>query len=282
MKWNRTNNPALQMYPFTLDFSPPPPGPRIENPAGPPALARFSFIMDGRPVPGPVCAISSRSAGNMVYSPQQNNSARDRLFTTLGLEPRRVLACIQSHSQKVLAAAGDTGSGDLAGDGLVSADPSVCLTVTVADCLPVYLFDTGSGAFGIVHSGWKGTGIVLQALRLMEKHWGTRPAAAAAVLGPCIRSCCYRVDEERIRLFKSQVEAQLPPGGELSGIEAAYPLVRDSGTLDMQAANIRLLAAAGVRHIAVCGNCTFTDERLGSFRREGPGFSRMAALIGRF
>jgi YfiH family protein len=281
MKWNRAGNLALQIYPFTLDFSPPAPGARTGSQAGQPALARFSFIMDGGPVPGPVCAVSSRSAGNMVYSPQQDNPARDRLFAGLGLDPRRVFACVQSHSQKVLAA-GDTGSGGLEGDGLVSADPSACLTVTVADCLPVYLFDTGSGAFGIVHSGWKGTGIVLQALRLMEERWGTRPAAATAILGPCIRSCCYQVDAERARLFISRVEAQLPPGGELSGTGAAHPLVRDSGTLDMQAANIRLLAAAGVRHIAVCQNCTFTDERLGSFRREGPGFFRMAALIGRF
>ncbi|MDR2184960.1 MAG: polyphenol oxidase family protein [Treponema sp.] len=281
MKWNRADSLELRIYPFTLDFFPLFPGARAESPAGQPALARFSFILDGSPVPGPVCAISSRSAGNMVYSPQRSNPARDRLFAALGLDPRRVFACVQSHSQKVLSATG-TNPGNLEGDGLVSADPSACLTVTAADCLPVYLFDTGSGAFGIVHSGWKGTGIVFRALLLMEERWETRPAAVTAVLGPCIRSCCYHVDEERARLFKSQVEAQLSPGGEIPGIGAAYPLVRGSGELDMQAANIRLLAAAGVRHIAVCGNCTFTDERLGSYRREGPGFSRMAALIGRF
>jgi copper oxidase (laccase) domain-containing protein len=52
--------------------------------------------------------------------------------------------------------------------------------------------------------------------------------------------------------------------------------------IDLQAANARLLAGAGVRNIAVCEDCTFTDERLGSFRREGPAYTRMAALIGYF
>jgi copper oxidase (laccase) domain-containing protein len=38
-----------------------------------------------------------------------------------------------------------------------------------------------------------------------------------------------------------------------------------------------------VKHIAVCENCTFTDERLGSYRREGPdAYTRMIAAAGLF
>jgi copper oxidase (laccase) domain-containing protein len=146
----------------------------------------------------------------------------------------------------------------------------------------VYLFDTESGAFGLLHSGWKGTGIALKALTLMGERWNTRAEAVAAVLGPCIGSCCYRVDEGRARAFE---DAFGGPGG-------AYPLgpvvIRRPGNhsgpaapfLDLRAANARLLAGAGVRNIAVCRDCTFTDLRLGSFRREGKDYTRMAALIG--
>ena len=53
--------------------------------------------------------------------------------------------------------------------------------------------------------------------------------------------------------------------------------------LDLQAANARLLANAGVRNIAYCGDCTGTDRRLGSFRREGPAaYTRMLAVMGYF
>jgi copper oxidase (laccase) domain-containing protein len=52
--------------------------------------------------------------------------------------------------------------------------------------------------------------------------------------------------------------------------------------INLPAANARLLAKAGVRNIAVCQDCTFSDERLGSFRREGQKYTRMAALMGRF
>jgi copper oxidase (laccase) domain-containing protein len=59
------------------------------------------------------------------------------------------------------------------------------------------------------------------------------------------------------------------------------PVVK-RGALDLQAANVRMLVNAGVRHIALCRDCTFTDERLGSFRREGPSYTAMAALVGAF
>jgi copper oxidase (laccase) domain-containing protein len=146
----------------------------------------------------------------------------------------------------------------------------------------VYLFDTESGAFGLLHSGWKGTGIALKALTLMRERWNTRAEAVTAILGPCIGSCCYRVDEERARAFEDEFGG---PGG-------AYPLgpvvIRrpraHSGPaepfLDLQAANARLLAGAGVRNLAVCRDCTVTEKRLGSFRREGKDYTRMAALIG--
>jgi copper oxidase (laccase) domain-containing protein len=138
----------------------------------------------------------------------------------------------------------------------------------------VFLFDTESGAFGLLHSGWRGTGIVLRAIHLMAEQWRTRPGALAAVLGPCIGPCCYHVDEERAAAFEKEF-----------GAGAVRREAAGEGTrccLDLRAANIGLLEGAGVRNIAVCGDCTFTDERLGSFRREGPAYTHMAALAGYF
>jgi YfiH family protein len=169
---------------------------------------------------------------------------------------------------------------------MISRDPELCLSVTVADCLPVYLYDTEGGAFGLVHSGWKGTGIALAALRLMEERWGVRPEAVGALLGPCIQSCCYRVDRARAAEFEEEfggggdyplgpvIEEKYPPGDPSENSREFF--------INLPAANARLLAKAGVRNIAVCQDCTFNDERLGSFRREGRNYTPMAALIGRF
>jgi YfiH family protein len=281
---------VIQLYPFTCAFQ------------GSLSRASFPFMMDGRSVSGIGCVISSRNAGNMVYSEGLNSPPRERFYRSLGLEPERVYACTQIHSRRVLAVDRLSPNRGPEADGLISRDSSVVLSVTVADCMPVYLYDTGSGGFGLIHSGWRGTGVVLVALDLMASHWNTRPEEVAAVLGPAIRGCCYRVDEERARSFEAEFggnggayplgevirQVWEPPVGGSSGVETGSGTESDSGIgpgvyawyLDLPAANARLLANAGVRNIAVCEDCTFTDSNFGSFRREGSDYTRMAALAG--
>ncbi|MDR2246738.1 MAG: polyphenol oxidase family protein [Treponema sp.] len=258
---------------FQLDFS------------ASPDYSRFPFIFEGTAIPGVSAILSSRSAGDMRYSAGTNSPARLALFRALGLNPAGVYACTQVHSQDLREVDRETPNTGPRADGLISRDREVTLSVTVADCLPVFLYDTrgrpeeGNGGLALVHSGWKGTGIALNALCLMGERWRTRPEDVAALLGPCIRRCCYRVDEGRARAFEA----------EFGGTEGAFPLgpviseTAGEFFLDLQAANARLLAGAGVRNIGVCEDCTFMDRRLGSFRREGtPAYTRMAALSGFF
>ncbi|MDR0377520.1 MAG: polyphenol oxidase family protein [Spirochaetaceae bacterium] len=249
--------------------------------------ACFPFIFEGGVVPGVSAILSSRFAGNMAYSEGTNSPARLALFRSLNLNPGDVYACTQVHSRDVYEVGRETPNIHPRADGLISRERGVTLLVTVADCLPVFLYDTGGGSaagrgnggLALVHSGFRGTGIALNALRLMEERWRTRPEDVAAILGPCIRGCCYRVDEARARAFNAEF-------GGVAGVFPAGPVVSEAGGgffLDLQAANVHLLAGAGVRNIAVCEDCTFTDERLGSFRREGAlGYTRMAALAGFF
>ena len=257
---------------FRLDFS------------ASPEYARFPFIFEGKAVPGVSALLSSRSAGNMLYSEGTNSPGRLALFRALGLKAAGVYACTQVHSRDVREVDRETPNSGPRADGLISRDREVTLSVTVADCLPVFLYDTGgrpdegNGGLALVHSGWKGTGIACNALRLMEERWRTRPENVAALLGPCICRCCYRVDEARGRAFEVEFG-----GSEGAVLGPVVSKVAGEFFLDLQAANARLLAGAGVRNIAVCEDCTFTDERLGSFRREGvQDYTRMAALAGFF
>jgi YfiH family protein len=259
----------MNLYPFKLSFD------------SSPAYTWLPLMMDRGPAAEIRCVISSRAAGNMVYSDEGDTCAS--FFRSLGLEPERMRRCTQVHSRTVLAA-DHRFSGQSEADGLASRDRTIILAVLVADCLPVFLHDTVSGAWALLHSGWRGTGIVLNALSLMADRWGTRPEAVAALLGPCIHPCCYQVDEARAAVF----EAEFGAGGGNGVSPGAYPLgpvvKREGGrpALDLQAANARLLAGAGVRNIAYCENCTFTDQRLGSFRREGSAYTRMLAVMGYF
>jgi YfiH family protein len=261
------------LYPFALEF----------DDDG--TAARFPFIVDGNPVcecggrAAPSCLVSGRAAGSMTFIPGMEQPVREAFFRAQDIPPECVYSLIQLHSRSVFVIDAGMLSPSLTreGDGMVSLSPEVFLSVTVADCLPVFLLDIERGFFAVLHSGWKGTGIAARALALMREV-GCRPEAA--VLGPCIQACCYCVDEKRARAFEAEFGGAAP---EMLLLEPVSQY-RDGGAfLDLQAANIRLLAGAGVRHIACCTDCTFTDERLGSYRREGPAaYTRMIAMAGVF
>ncbi|MDR3355987.1 MAG: polyphenol oxidase family protein [Spirochaetaceae bacterium] len=252
------------LYPFSIDGA----GRRY---------AVFPFMYDGRPLREISCMITLRRAGNMI-----TGAAREKFFAEIGIADKKIFHCAQTHSRTVEVVSKDDALLPRRADGLVAKGRDIGLFVSVADCLPVFLFDTAGGAFSVLHSGWKGTGIAENALALMTKSCRTEPKNVAAVLGPCIRACCYAVDRERAALYEAEFGGGEKGGGafplgpvvrkELHGGEAKW-------YIDMQAANAALLVKNGVRNIAYCANCTYTDENLGSFRREGAqNYTKMIAL----
>ncbi|HEV3365990.1 MAG TPA: polyphenol oxidase family protein [Acidimicrobiales bacterium] len=78
-------------------------------------------------------------------------------------------------------------------DGLVSADPSVAVSVLTADCASIAL-GSPEGVFGAVHAGWRGLagGVVEAAVAAMRATGATEVVGA---LGPCIHAGCYEFSE---------------------------------------------------------------------------------------
>ena len=224
-----------------------------------------------------LCAgISLLAAGNMARARRAGDPSHGRLLAALGVEPDRARSIAQIHSRSVVIVDGQSPASMAAvrADGMATLRPDLLLTVTVADCLPIFLADRASGAFAIVHSGWKGTGIAIDAIRLMGERFGTRVLDLAAAIGPGIGPCCYTVAQERHEEFRERFGP-----AAVAGAGAA----RGDFRLDLRRANVALLEAEGVRDISVVEECTCCSPRLGSFRREGPGeFTRMLAFIGRW
>jgi YfiH family protein len=215
--------------------------------------------------------LSLARAGDMSLARRHDAPHRAAFFHAARIPTDRVFGLHQVHSKSVLVIdrQDPESLADVDADGLVTSRGDVFLTVTVADCLPIFLVDQASGAFGLVHSGWKGTGIVVEALHLMAEAFGTRAPDVCAAIGPGIGSCCYTVPPERHEIFRAQF-------GEHAAVRGPAGDYR----LDLKAANVRLMESAGVTRIAVAADCTSCSPALGSFRREGQGFRRMLAFIG--
>jgi len=216
----------------------------------------------------PPLGLTLRAAGSMDGGTTGGVALRRTFLEKLGFPDETVCHCHQTHTRRVFLVDREPVK-DREGDGLVCGGAStLVLTVTAADCMPVYLYDPVTGARGLCHSGWKGTGIAGDAVALMEKDLGCRRENLVAVLGPCIGSCCYRVDRERWNLFRS-----------LWGDQGVARREKDY-VLDLRGANRGLLEKAGVGTLVDWDLCTACSPLTGSFRREKDQYTRMMAYLG--
>ncbi len=227
--------------------------------------------------------MSLRGAGTMGASYQTSHPNRLRFFKNHNVPADRVVGLKQIHSKRVWTAeeAKDPAARNALlsnsagvsafppeGDGLVAAGEESVLSVTVADCLPVFLYHFSGSPYGVVHSGWKGTGIAAEAVRRMRTLYGAAPEELRAVVGPGIGPCCYAVNKERADFFKKSW-----------GEETVSK--RERWYIDLKKANCVILEESGVNDITVFDSCTCCHTGFGSYRREGStGFTRMIALIG--
>jgi polyphenol oxidase len=144
-------------------------------------------------------------------------------------------------------------------DALVTSEQDLCLSVAVADCVPVAL--VGVGDVAMVHSGWRGTlaGVSGKAARCMQG-LGIR-----AYVGPCIRRCCYEVSEERAREFAGEFGDEVVSGRYLS--------LPDAIRTDLERAEVE------VHDLGLCTGCR--PELFYSHRKQGPLTGRTLASVAR-
>ncbi|HSI64401.1 MAG TPA: polyphenol oxidase family protein [Candidatus Saccharimonadia bacterium] len=171
-----------------------------------------------------------------------------KVVADLGFSSSALATACQVHGNGI-AVVQEAGSEPAAQmDGLISDKAGLMIGIYVADCCAVYLADPVSGAFGVLHSGKKGTeqNITGTGIALMKEKFGTRPEDLVVQLSPCIRPPAYEID------FAATIRDQAREAGVPSG------QIHDEGT------------------------CTSSDlTRYYSYRMEKGKTGRMLALLGR-
>ncbi|MGN0729027.1 polyphenol oxidase family protein [Treponema sp.] len=212
----------------------------------------------------PLWAMTTIEAGTMRFRWNETNGLRADFFSSVFKDSRTVVQPELIHSRTVYEVSSADDIFLKKGDGVLTSNAALVPSVTVADCMPIFLYDTSTGIFGVLHSGWKGTGIASRAVEMLAGRYGSKPEDICFVLGPHIHSCCYSVDEERALYFSRQF-----------GSGCVAPLKENLFSLSLARANLFLLESMGVPadNILVSGECTccFRENgkfKYGSFRRQ--------------
>jgi YfiH family protein len=253
--------PADEPFPGTFS------GQEREGAAGEFQLLLLEGWMDS--YPGFVAGTTMRPTDFGLNAPDTPWTVSERfeaLGRVLGFEA--VSVARQVHGSKVITLAqrglpGFHVCGD--GDGLATDRAGLMMTVTVADCVPVFVIDPGSRAMALLHAGWRGAaeGVLAKGLAALTGMTGSPIAELLLHLGPAICGACYEVGPEVLSRF---------------GLPADEP-----GPLDLR----DRLTAQALQHgvpgpaISRSPRCTACDKvRLHSHRGSDGMAGRMVSFIG--
>lgn len=200
--------------------------------------------------------------------PEKVNKNREILLKQLGISKEQLAIPKQIHSSNVCVV-------DKPGvyencDALVTDRRDVYLVVSVADCAPVYVYDSKKKTIGLIHCGWRGARekIVEKTIHLMIRDFGSDVYDLIVYVGPCASVCCYEVDKEFENFF-----------------DVKFLRFKGNGkfNFDLKGEIFSQLVRVGVnfKNISVSKHCTICSSDLfHSYRRDGESSGRMWALFG--
>ncbi|MBI4429876.1 MAG: peptidoglycan editing factor PgeF [Ignavibacteriales bacterium] len=224
-------------------------------------------------------ALSGRQGGvsgspygfNLSYhvGESEENVRRNRglFFGSLGIQQSRLAYAKQCHSANAVVVH-SPGSNESC-DAMITNSKNVYLAITVADCVPIFAFDTRKSIVAAIHAGWRGTadGISSTTLHTLETELNSDPHDLVAFVGPSAGSCCFEVGEDVAKRISDQF------------------VVKREGRafVDLKMANVAQLREAGMNeeNIEVSPYCTICNpDRFHSYRRDKERSGRMLGVIG--
>jgi len=150
-------------------------------------------------------------------------------------------------------------------DGLITdRNSNLILVIKTADCIPIFIYDKIEGNYGMIHAGWRGIAdrIHVNAIKNIS-NIGSKIKNISIVIGPSIKSCCYEIGEDLIKIFE----------------EKHVVRKKNKNYLDLSDCIISDFKDLGINNIKLNEICTYEDHRCHSYRRESDVSGRMYSFI---
>lgn len=210
------------------------------------------------------------------------NENYKEICNALNIDYKNIVRPYQTHTNNVKELGEDLGiflKENTNIDGLITNKRNKVLSLTYADCTPIYLFDPVKRAIGNIHSGWQGTvkKIAKRSIEKMIEVYNSNPKDIICVIGPTIRSCHFEVEDDVKDMFFKEfgdMEDIITEGEIKQGKQKYY--------IDTVKINKNMLMEMGLREENIIDSniCTVCNcDLIHSYRREGKNAGRNTALI---
>lgn len=211
--------------------------------------------------------LSEKKDGPMKYSEEnrllffKNNNLAQKVIISAGLVDGKQITIVDDikDSQAIPSC-----------DALISSQKEQLLTITVADCLPIYFYDARKKVVALAHAGWRGvlSLIAPQVLEKMKERYHCQPSDIEVIIGPHIQACHFEVKNDVAGKFKEK---------DLI-IKEGKTFINLAQALSDQLIQARVPMA----NIKISPDCTYCrSDQYYSYRRDqAPELETMIAYIG--
>lgn len=202
----------------------------------------------------------------------KNSPANRRAFLKRqNLDKKIVVSAGLIHSNKVTTVNGLSHNFLIPNcDALITSDRRYLLTITVADCLPLYFYDNKKQVVAIAHAGWRGVvaQIAKEVVDAFVSNYGSSLKDIEVFIGPHIKDCHFEV--------KGDVAANFKISETIIRNKKIY--INLAGVVTSQLLEWGILEA----NIRISPECTFcSSDKYFSWRRDKPQeLKTMLAYIG--
>ncbi len=207
----------------------------------------------------------------------ENIAENRRRFLSVFDEKFRLTSVWQIHSDLVknVETEADIENTEEKYDALISRLPKILIGVKTADCVPVLLGDSQTGAFAAIHAGWRGTveSIVIKSIEKMRENFGSQPENLICAIGPAAGCRHYEVGKDVIEAFAEKFSTC----GKLF-----TETRKDHALIDLHEANRDQLLSLNVKPINIFTAPLCTMERLDlffSYRAEKKIYGKTGRLM---
>jgi YfiH family protein len=195
--------------------------------------------------------ISNIKDGNLSYKYNKNDAIlnREKLAKKLDINFDNIIYMDQTHGDNIETVKNRDKKYFINTDAIITNIKNIALLVTVADCIPISIYDKVNHCIGVVHSGRDGTycKIIQKTIQKMVIEYGTILDNIIVYFGPSIGECCYEVGSDISNTFDNKFKNSKT----------------DNNHLNLQEINKQIIIKMGIKpkNIVISNICTSCNNK---------------------